>query len=142
MKRRYSFLQKGDVFAALNRVRDALLAASDGNDVEQIMNGILTFDERIKVGRRIQIAESLLNGLSMNEIRSALNVGFSTIEHVANRLDKYEKCFSLIQNTSKRKEKEYQNKAYRIKSGSTKVFKIKEYAGLTRKDIKRNKNNK
>lgn len=40
--RRYGFLQKSDVFEALNKVRDALLAAKDGNDVEQIMNGVLS----------------------------------------------------------------------------------------------------
>lgn len=137
MKRRYGFLQQSDVFEALNKVRDALLAAKDGNDVDLIMNGILTFDERLKVGRRIQIAECLLSGLSMEETKSLLKVGNSTIEHVANRLDKYKECFQLIKERSKRVESEYDRKAYVLRGSSKLVFKRKEYTGFKRKNVKR-----
>lgn len=137
MRRRYGFLEKDDVFAALNKVRDALLAARDGNDVDEVMNGILTFDERMKVGRRILIAQCLIEGLTRDEIRNMFKVGYSTIEHVANRLDKYKNCFSLIQEREKKKEKEYKNKAHIFTGGSTKVFKTKEFTGFKRKDVKR-----
>lgn len=94
--RRYEFLLKEEVFEALNGVRDALLAARDGNDVEDIMKGILTFDERMKIGRRILIAEYLLAGVPFHEITRMLKVGKTTIGFVSKNLDEYTKCFELI----------------------------------------------
>lgn len=137
MKRRYQFLEQDDVFEALNKVRDALLAARDGEDVDMVMNGILTFDERVKVGRRIQIAECLIAGLNMTEIKDLLKVGNSTIEHVANRLDKYKKCFELIKEQGKKIDQEYTKKAYVSRGGSTKIFKTRERTNFKRKNVKR-----
>ncbi|MEX2007481.1 MAG: Trp family transcriptional regulator [Candidatus Levyibacteriota bacterium] len=137
MKRRYQFLQENDIFEALNKVRDALLAAKSGEDVDDVMNGILTFDERMKVGRRIQIAQCLLNGMTMGEIKDLLKVGGSTIEHVAARLSKYEKCFKLIGERGKKVKREYENKAYVLHGGSTKIFKTRGHTGFKRKSVKR-----
>ena len=135
--RRYHFLQKMDVYEALNKVRDSLLAARDGNDVEQIMNGILTFDERMKIGRRIQVAECLLSGWKVEDIKSAFKVGKTTIAFVARNIEDYEKCFELIKARSKRVEGEYEKKSHRLVGGSTKIFKTREYTGFKRKDVKR-----
>jgi Trp operon repressor len=135
--RRYNFLQKSDVYEALNKVRDALLAANDGNDVEQIMNGVLTFDERMKIGRRIQVAECLIMGLKNEEIQTILKVGKATIAHVSRNLDDYEKCFHLIRARSKKVKEVYKNKSYRMTDGSTKIFKTREYTGFKRKDVER-----
>lgn len=134
---RYSFLLKDDVYSSLNKVRDALLAAKDGNDVEEIMNGIFTFDERIKIGRRIQIAECLLGDMKIEDIQSLMKVGRSTIAHVSRNILEYEKCFHLIRARSKKLEKEYETKKYRKVGGSKLVFKKKVYTGITRKDIER-----
>jgi len=135
--RRYKFLQKEDVYEALNKVRDAFLAANDGNDVEQIMNGILTFDERMKIGRRIQIAEYLLQDLRTEEIQSFLKVGRTTIAQVAKNLEDYEKCFHLISARNKKVGKVYKTKSHRLVGGSTKIFKTKEYTGFKRKNVSR-----
>ena len=54
--RRYKFLDKDSVFSALNRLRASFLAAKDGNDVEEIINALFTVDEKLRIGRRIQIA--------------------------------------------------------------------------------------
>lgn len=135
--RRYKFLQKEDVFEALNKVRNALLAAKNGNDVEQIMSGILTFDERMKIGRRIQIAECLLNDLRIEEIQRLLKVGRTTIAQVAKNLEDYEKCFHLIRARNEKVEKIYKNKSHRLVGGSMKIFKTKEYTGFKRKDVAR-----
>jgi uncharacterized protein YerC len=59
---RYASFPKDLVFNALNRLRSSFLAAKDGNDVEEIINGVLTYDERMKIGRRIEIANMLLDG--------------------------------------------------------------------------------
>ena len=135
--RRYKFLQKEHVYEALNKVRDALLAANNGNDVEQLMNGLLTFDERMKIGRRIQIAECLLNDFRTQEIQSLLKVGRTTIAQVAKNLEDYEKCFHLISARNKKVEKVYKAKSHRLVGGSTKVFKTREYTGFKRKNVTR-----
>jgi uncharacterized protein YerC len=135
--RRYHFLQKDDIYEALNKVRDALLAAHDGNDVEQIMKGILTFDEQMKIGRRIQIAELLLAQSTFDDIKLILKVGSPTIEHVAKNLEEYEKCFNLISLRKGNIDKQYQKKAFNKSGGSQKVNRRREYTGFKRKDLKR-----
>jgi uncharacterized protein YerC len=135
--RRYHFLQQKDVFEALDRVRDALLAARDGNDVEQIMNGILTFDERMKIGRRILVAEYLIAGFKMEEIKDMFNVGRTTISQVTRKIGDYERCFDLLRSRNKKVNDTYGKKRYRLSGGSTKIFKTKEYTGFKRKDVKR-----
>lgn len=135
--RRYKFLLKEEVYEALNRVRDALLAAKDGNDVEQIMKGVLTFDERMKIGRRILIAEYLLEGTPFHEIAKTLKVGNTTILLVSRNLEEYAKCFELIKFRGKKVESTYKNKVYRSVGGHKLVFKRKEYTGFRRKDVKR-----
>ena len=135
--RRYKFLQKEEVFDALNKVRDALLAARDGNDVEEIMKGILTFDERMKIGRRILVAEYLLANVPFHEIARQLKVGRTTIGFVSKNLDEYTKCFNLISSRRGKVEKEFGKKAYVKRGGSTLVFHRTEYTGFNRKDVKR-----
>lgn len=135
--KRYRFLEKNDIYEALNKVRDAMLAAKDGNDVEQIINGVLTFDERIKIGRRIIVAECLMDGLKTEEIQSILNVGKGTIAQVSKNLDEYQKCFQLISARHNKVESTYEKKGYKARGGSTKVFKVREYTGFRRKDVAR-----
>ena len=45
--RRYGFLTKTDTYEALNRLRDAFLAAKDGNEVNEIINGILKIQDLV-----------------------------------------------------------------------------------------------
>lgn len=135
--RRYKFLLKEEVFDALNKVRAALLAAKDGSDVENVMNGLLTFDERMKIGRRIIVAEYLLNGVGTEEISKLLKVGKTTIALVSKNLDDYARCFDLLRLRRKKVETEYKKKAYVTRGGSTMIFKKKEYTGFRRKDVKR-----
>lgn len=135
--RRYKFLLKEEVYEALNGVRDAFLAAKDGNDVEDIMKGILTFDERMKIGRRILIAECLLAGIPFHEIARALKVGKTTIGFVSKNLDEYSKCFELIKSRRNKVKTVFDKQAYVKQGGSKLVFKRKEYTGFKRKDVKR-----
>jgi Trp operon repressor len=80
--RRYKFLTKDSVYAALNRLRASFLAAKDGSEVNEIIKGVLTQDERMKIGRRIQIAELLNANWTFEEIRAKLKVGKNTIQLV------------------------------------------------------------
>ena len=136
--RRYKRLTKEDYFEALNKVRDAFLAAKDGSEVDEIINSILTTEEKLKIGRRVLVAEYLdVQSITIDEVRAILKVGYSTISNVARRKVRFPLGFQLIEKRRKRVEDEYQKKKYRTTGGSTLIFKRKEYTGIQRKDIKR-----
>lgn len=135
--RRYKFLDKEEIYAALNRLRDAFLAAKNGLEVEEIIKGILTTDERLKIGRRIIIAECIRTGMGLDEIVDTLKVGKSTIMYVMRKLDQNPKFIDLILARQKRVESEYSKRRYRLIGSSYQVFKKKEYTGFKRKDVGR-----
>lgn len=135
--RRYKFLTKDDVYEALNRLRNAFLAAKDGNEVEEIISGLLTYDEKMKIGRRILVAEAIKSGLGFDQITRMLKVGKNTIASVIKNLEKYPNFLELIEIRSQKVRKEYQDKSYRMRGGSQLIFKQKEYTGFKRKDVKR-----
>lgn len=135
--KRYDFLLKHEVYQALNKARDALLAAKDGNDVNELLEGLFTDEERLKIGRRIQIAEEIRLGRSYAEIIENLHVGVNTINTVYRNLNSHPRCFKLIFERSRKVENDYNEKKYRLVGESQLVHKRKEYTGITRKDIKR-----
>lgn len=135
--RRYKFLTKEDIYDAFNRLRDAFLAAKNGEEVENIIKGLLTHDEKLKIGRRILIAESLREGLGIDEIAKTLKVGKNTIMSVAKKLDENSIFLDLIDKRRKTVESTYQKRKYRLVGGSQLVFKKKEYTGFRRKDVER-----
>lgn len=135
--RRYRFLLQNDIYEALDRLRDAFLAARNGSEVEEIISGILTTDERLKIGRRIIIAEWIKSGMTLDEIAHELKVGKSTIMYVSRKLEKNPQFIDLIISRHDKVESEYKKKRYRLTGGSTLVFKRKEYTGFKRKDVER-----
>lgn len=135
--RRYKFLTKDDVYDAFNRLRDAFLAAKNGVEVEEIIKGLLTHDEKLKIGRRILVAEYLRDGIGIDEIAKTLRVGKNTIASVARKLDENSLFLDLIDKRKERVENEYGRRKYRFIGGSKLIFKKKEYAGFKRKDVKR-----
>lgn len=135
--RRYKFLQKEDIYTALNRLRDAFLAAENGTEVEEIINGLLTQDEKLKIGRRILIAEYLKDGIKFEDIVKELKVGKNTIMSVMKSLDEHSNFINLINKRTKKVEKEYSRKKYTLTGGSTLINKRKEYTGFKRKDVRR-----
>ena len=137
MKRRYQRLEKEEVFEAFNRLRDSFLAAKDGVEVDIITDGLLTHDEKLKIGRRILIAEYLIAGHPIEYISNFLKVGRNTVMHVKRRLEKYQQCFELIERRRKLVGKEYENKSHRMIGGSQLIIKRKEYTGFKRADVKR-----
>lgn len=135
--RRYKFLDKEEIYEALNRLRDAFLAAKNGLEVEEIIKGILTTDERLKIGRRIIIAECIRTGMGLDEIVDTLKVGKSTIMYVMRKLDQNPRFIDLILARQKKVESEYSKRRYRLIGSSYQVFKKKEYTGFKRKDVGR-----
>lgn len=130
-------MTKDDIYDAFNRLRDAFLAAKNGEEVEEIIKGLLTTDEKLKIGRRILIAEYIKEGLGIEEIAKTLRVGKNTIMTIAKKLDENSIFLDLINKRRKRVESEYSNKKYRFVGGAKLVFKRKEYTGFKRKDVGR-----
>lgn len=135
--RRYKFLKKEDIYAAFDKLTDAFLAAKNGNEVEEIINGLLTRDEKLKIGRRILVAEYLKAGINFENIVKTLKVGKNTIISVMKNLDEYPEFFTLINSRSQKVDKEYLRKKYTVSGGSKLVYKKKQYTGFKRKDIER-----
>lgn len=134
---RYRFLNQEDIYSALNKLRDAFLAAKNGEEVNEIINGLLTVDEKVKIGRRILIAELLKNGFTIDEITDLLNVGKTTITLVNKNMDSHPACFELIEKRHKKVEKEYQQRKHVLSGGSKLIRKQKSYSGFKRKDVSR-----
>ena len=135
--RRYKFLTKEDIYDAFNRLRDAFLAAKDGSEVEELIKGLLTHDEKLKIGRRILIAEYLRDGIGIDEIAKALKVGKNTIVAVMKSLDEHPSYIELISKRSEKVTGEYKKKSYTFSGGSKLIFKKREYTGFKRKDVER-----
>lgn len=135
--RRYNFLTKDGVYEALNKLRSAFLAAKDGSQVEEIIMGVLTHDERMKIGRRIQVAQMLMNGATYDEIMDELKIGRSTIGWVERQVAEHPLAYELFGQREEKVEKEFAFRAYKETGGSTKVFKGRTYTGFTRKDVNR-----
>lgn len=135
--RRYQNLTEENLYEALNKLRDAFLAAKDGNEVNQIIYGLLTHDERLKIGRRILVAECIELGMGLREITQLLSVGKNTVLSVMKSLEKDPAYFALIMQRAKKVKNEYANKKYKEIGGVTLVHKRKQYTGFKRKDIKR-----
>ncbi len=135
--KRYRFLTNEDIYEATNRLRDAFLAAKNGNEVDQIIKGVLTDDEKLKIGRRILIAEYLKSGLNFEQISRMLRVGKSTILSVQRNLDLNPVSFELLSKRLLKVEKEYKSKSHKETGGSKLLFKKRQYTGLKRKDIER-----
>lgn len=135
--RRYKFLKKEDIYAALDRLRDAFLAAENGKEVEEIISGLLTQDEKLKIGRRILIAEYIRAGVKFEDIVKDLKVGKNTIMSVMRSLDEHTTFLSLINQRTEKVEREYQKRKHAVIGSSTLILKRKRYTGFRRKDVKR-----
>ncbi|OGH16852.1 MAG: hypothetical protein A3C22_02270 [Candidatus Levybacteria bacterium RIFCSPHIGHO2_02_FULL_37_10] len=135
--RRYKFLTKDDIYETFNRLRDAFLAAKNGEEVEEIIKGLLTHDEKLKIGRRILIAECIKEGITFEDIAKTLKVGKNTIAYVAKKMDENSLFLDLIDKRKRKVEDDYNRRKYRFIGGAKLVFKKREYTGFKRKDVER-----
>lgn len=135
--RRYRNVDKDQIFDSWNKLRNALLAAKDGIEVNLIMNALFTEEEKFQLGRRISISQCLKQGMTTREICELYHVGVNTVLSVTRKLEKFEQGFELIEERQKKVELEYGKKKYKKVGGSKLVFKKKIYTGITRKDIQR-----
>lgn len=99
--RRYQHLDEEQKYSALGELRQAFMSAKEEQEVDQIIYAILTEDERLKIGRRIEIARQIRAGLTYREIMRDLKVGLSTVEMVGKRMDKFPVGYELLRKRNK-----------------------------------------
>jgi len=135
--RRYRFLTKDNIYEALNKLRAAFLAAQNGKEVDLIMKAILTQDERMKIGRRIQIAQMLRAKRTYFQIKKELKVGVPTIVMVDRNDKKYKAGFDMIGARETKVDKEYSAKSHFEVGGSKMIHKTRVHTGFKRSDVGR-----
>jgi uncharacterized protein YerC len=123
--RRYKFLSRDSVQAALYKLTSAFLAAKNENEIKQMLFSLFTPDERTKLGRRIQISQMIKDHVTYNDITQELQVGKQTVMLVVRRMDNYPDGFNLIseQNYKKGNPK----KKYYTVGGSRMIHKKRIY---------------
>lgn len=137
MPKRYEFLDQSSLYETFDQVRHAFLAAKDGQEVDAIIDAVLTPDEKIKIGRRILTASLLVAGFSYFEISDMLKVGNSTILDVEKKLILDQGGFAAIFSRRKKVDREFKDRAYRKVGPSKQVHKRTVYTGFKRRDVKR-----
>lgn len=128
MRRRYKNIPQDSLSKALGKLRAAFLTPKNTKQVETIIYGILTHDERMKIGRRIQIAEMLLEGETYYNIAQKLNVGQTTIINVARQVGKSPECYKLIVSKEVEIKRKIKKKRNSKKGSSTLIFKKRAYS--------------
>lgn len=113
------------------------MAAKNGGEVDLITDALITYDERLKIGRRVIVAGLLDSGMGYQEIARLLKVGSTTILSVDRQLTNHPQGFQLIFARSQKVENKYREKAYRKIGGAKVVFKKTVYTGYKRKDVPR-----
>ena len=68
---------------AIGELFDLVAQLDSKNDVIGFLMGLLSSSESLMLGRRLQIAQMLLAGKTIEEIRLKLGVGISTISNVS-----------------------------------------------------------
>jgi uncharacterized protein YerC len=81
-----------------------LLSIEEEKDMIQVLYRLLTRSEIVMLGRRLQIAEKLLQGWSYQKIRDKFKVGLATIKSVDNWLEYAVRDYDLIRSKQKLEE--------------------------------------
>jgi uncharacterized protein YerC len=134
---RYNFLKQDEIFAALNKLRASFLAAKDGSEVDEIINSVLTFDEKLKIGRRILIEQLLSENNTYDYIIRKLKAGKGNVASVDKTRLKHPMGFRLINKRVAKVESTFTASAYEKVGGPKLVYKSTRYTGFKRKDVKR-----
>lgn len=137
MLRRYYFLSNRDIGEIFDKVRDAFLAAKDGHDVDAVIDAILTAEERVKIGRRIMVAQLINDKATYEDLHRILKVGKVTVTTVIHQMLVNPEGFEAILRRTKKVSQEYKDKAY-AKVGSSKLFLKKSVrTNFNIRDVKR-----
>jgi uncharacterized protein YerC len=100
----YTKIPSGERQRMTRELAKFLLTIKEEKDMIQVLYRLLTRSEIVMLGRRLQIAESLLRGHSYQSIRDKLKVGFPTIRNVDSWLEHAVRDYDILR-TKQRKEK-------------------------------------
>jgi len=87
MRKMEEQISKRDQKETLKRLYTAACAVKNEKQMEQFLREILTHSEQIMIGRRIWIAQLLLEGYTQDEIGERLQAGPGTIQRVSKWLN-------------------------------------------------------
>ncbi|MEK7121863.1 MAG: Trp family transcriptional regulator [Patescibacteria group bacterium] len=107
MKVRPRKLNKEDKIKYLDALYTAIATLKSRDNIKMFLRDLLTESERIMIGRRIIIAQRLLEDKTYIEIRQELSVGVDTIMRVHKWLEDENYGY---EETIKKLEKEYKNR--------------------------------
>lgn len=138
MLRRYYFLDNKSLPAIYDKVQAAFLAAKDGNEVKAVIDAILTPDEKVKVGRRILVAQLIKDGkITYEDLLKTLKVGKSTVAMVIHQMLINPEGFEAIFRRVKKVDQEYKDKAFATSVLSRHIVGPKTRTNFKRADVKR-----
>ena len=108
-------LKNNDKMRYLDTLYTAISSLKSRDEVKRFLRDLLTESERVMIGRRIIVAQRLLEGKSYFEIRQELGVGMDTIIRVhrwlEDDIDGYEKVVKKLEKIFESRQ-EKRNQAY------------------------------
>jgi len=129
-KFKYTRIVPKDREAITKEVIAIIGGAKSKKDLRQLLENLLTSSEIMMLGRRIIIAERIIQGKNDEEIRRELKVGYSTILTVHKWLEKSNHQPFQGRKGAKPKQKRYRSDGYIIGSPEHGLSIIKARLGL------------
>lgn len=120
------------------KVGAAFLAAKDGKEVKAVIDAILTPDEKVKVGRRVLVAQLINNGnVTYEDLLKNLKVGKNTVSMVIHQMLVNPEGFEAIFRRVKKVDEEYKDKSFTSSILSRHIVGRKTRTNFKRTDVKR-----
>lgn len=109
MKVKIRNLEKKDKIKYLDALYTAISSLRSRDEVKELLKDLLTESERIMIGRRIIIAQKLLQEKSYSQIMDEMGVGIDTISRIHNWLQDgnggYEKTIVKLEKEYNKRQK-------------------------------------
>lgn len=86
----------------LREVETLFSSCRSGEELQRLLRGLLSPDERVMFGRRLRIVKLLLEGKPHAVIASKLGVGFDTIDRVRRWLERERAAYHLLVERARR----------------------------------------
>ncbi len=86
----------------LREVETLFYSCRSGEELQRLLRGLLSPDERVMLGRRLRIVKLLLEGKTHAVIASELGVGFDTIDRVRRWLERERAAYHLLVERARR----------------------------------------
>lgn len=108
---------------ALYYASSSMLAAKNIEEAFEILHSLFGTEERLQLGRRLQIAQLVFEGASVREIEKVLKTSRDTVLNVRKELEKDTKGYEICLLKHEDLQETYKEKKYVKVGGSLQVFK-------------------